>query len=123
MEREQLYDRADQRVDRMMQEGFLEEMRGLLAKGYDRKLPSLSGLGYRPLATHLLDDIPLEEAVQFTKNDTHDFIRRQYTWFRGHDNGIMWHNVEQHDGEQHDAQSKSNPILIADIVRQLNEKH
>lgn len=95
MERERLYERADQRVDDMMEVGFLDEVRTLLASGYNRKLPSMSGLGYAQLAAHLLDGFPLDEAVQKTKFATHQFIRRQYTWFRGHDHTILWHNVEE----------------------------
>jgi len=95
MERERLYERADARVDSMMADGFLDEVRALLAKGYSRTLPSMSGLGYAQLAAHLLDGMPLEEAVQATKFATHQFIRRQYTWFRGHDHAILWHNVEE----------------------------
>jgi tRNA dimethylallyltransferase len=70
-------------------------VRHLLDAGYDRKLPSMSGLGYAELTAHFLDDVPLDDAVQLTKNATHDFIRRQYTWFRGHDTGIVWHNQER----------------------------
>ena len=92
-EREQLYQQADKRVDMMMQEGFLQEVASLLKAGYSRKLPSMSGLGYTELTAHLLDGLPLGEASILTKNNTHDFIRRQYTWFRGHDPGILWHNI------------------------------
>ncbi|HVU11000.1 MAG TPA: tRNA dimethylallyltransferase, partial [Phototrophicaceae bacterium] len=92
LDREKLYERADLRVDQMMADGFLDEVRALLAKGYRRALPSMSGLGYAQLAGHLLDGIPLDEAIQTTQTATHDFIRRQYTWFRGHDHQIMWHN-------------------------------
>lgn len=95
MKREELYQQADTRIDQMMAEGFLDEVQMLLDKGYNRKLPSMSGLGYAQLATHLLDGAPLDEAVTLTKHATHDFIRRQYTWFRGHDSGILWHNREQ----------------------------
>jgi tRNA dimethylallyltransferase len=95
LERDILYESADQRVDHMMQMGFLDEVRELLATGYDRKLPSMSGLGYAQLAAHLIDHVPLEQAVTATKHATHDFIRRQYTWFRGHDSGILWHNIDQ----------------------------
>ena len=79
----------------MMAAGFLEEVRHLLAQGYRRTLPSMSGLGYAQLAAHLLDGMALDEAVQATQTATHDFIRRQYTWFRGHNHAIMWHNVEE----------------------------
>ncbi len=97
LERDALYQQADARVDQMMAEGFLDEVRGLLDRGYSRKLPSMSGLGYAQLAAHLLDDLPLDEAITLTKHATHDFIRRQYTWFRGHDSGILWHNRQQLD--------------------------
>ncbi|MBL8161847.1 MAG: tRNA (adenosine(37)-N6)-dimethylallyltransferase MiaA [Anaerolineae bacterium] len=97
LERDLLYARADTRVDQMMQARFLDEVRALLDRGYDRKLPSMSGLGYAQLAAHILDGAPLETAVTETKHATHDFIRRQYTWFRGHDSGILWHNIGQID--------------------------
>ena len=93
MERDALYEQADNRVDEMMQHGFLDEVRHLLNMGCSRKLPSMSGLGYAQLAAHLLDGVPLDEAITLTKYATHDFIRRQYTWFRGHDQGILWHNI------------------------------
>lgn len=92
LERTDLYAQADQRVDAMMAAGFVDEVRRLLDAGYSRTLPAMSGLGYRELAAHLLDNLPLDEATAATKIATHDFIRRQYTWFRGHDSGILWHN-------------------------------
>ncbi len=95
LERDQLYQRADQRVDLMLEQGFLEEVRHLLDMGYNRKLPSMSGLGYAQLAAHLADEVALDEAIFHTKTATHDFIRRQYTWFRGHDSGIHWYDAGQ----------------------------
>ncbi len=99
MERENLYLQADRRVDMMMAEGFLQEVECLLKFGYSRKLPSMSGLGYAELTAHILDNLPLEEAITRTKHNTHDFIRRQYTWFRGHDPGILWHNIDNNSIE------------------------
>lgn len=95
LERDLLYQQADQRLDLMIAEGFVDEVRRLLDMGYNRNLPSMSGLGYAQLAAHLLDDVPLDEAISNTRTATHDFIRRQYTWFRGHDNGIRWHDIRQ----------------------------
>lgn len=95
--RERLYETADARFDDMMQRGFLREVRGLLDRGYSSRLPSMSGIGYAQLAAHLVDGVPLDEAITAAKNLTHDFIRRQYTWFRGHDSGILWHNREHID--------------------------
>jgi tRNA dimethylallyltransferase len=92
LERDALYARADQRFDDMIAAGFVDEVRGLLAAGYDRRLPSMSGLGYAELCAHLLDGEPLVDAIARAKGNTHDFIRRQYTWFRGHDRGIRWYD-------------------------------
>lgn len=95
MDREALYAQADTRIDMMITQGFLAEVQKLLDRGYNRKLPSMSGLGYAELISHLLDNAQLDEAVSRTKHNTHDFIRRQYTWFRGHDPGIVWHNMQK----------------------------
>ena len=107
LDRAQLYPRVDQRIDDMIAAGFVDEVRRVLAMGFDRHLPSLSGLGYLEIARHLLDDLPLDQAIERAKFSTHEFIRRQDVWFRGHDNGILWHNVDQ-----------LNP---ADLVRFLPE--
>lgn len=92
LDRDALYAQADQRVDQMILDGFVDEVEALLEKGYDPQLPSMSGLGYRQIAAHLNKAISLADAITDTKHATHDFIRRQFTWFRGHDNGILWHN-------------------------------
>lgn len=97
LDREILYPRADARVDMMIEGGFVEEVQTLLNMGYSRVLPSMTGLGYLEIAQHLLDEAPLDEAIERTKFSTHEFIRRQDVWFRGHDNGILWHNVEELD--------------------------
>ncbi len=110
-ERSTLYARADQRVDEMMTAGFVEEVNELLKRGYDPRLPSMSGLGYSQLASHLQHGTPVEQAILETKHATHDFIRRQLTWFRGHDPGIMWHNIEMLD----------RSALLADTLRWLQD--
>lgn len=92
LERDALYAQADQRVWQMIEAGFVEEVRRLLAVGYPRTLPSMSGLGYRELAAHLEDGLALDEAVKLTQHATHDFIRRQYTWFRKMGERVLWHN-------------------------------
>ena len=97
--REQLYPRVDQRVDAMMAAGFVDEVRQLLDMGYGRELPAMSGLGYAEIAGHILDGDDLDAAVERAKFSTHEFIRQQDVWFRGHDNGILWHNVADMDIE------------------------
>lgn len=95
IDRARLYRRVDRRVDDMIAAGFVQEVQGLLDMGYHRHLPAMTGLGYREMVEHLLNGAPLDEAIQKTKFRTHEFIRRQDVWFRGHDNGIIWHNVDE----------------------------
>ena len=97
MERADLYRRADDRVDRMMEAGFLDEVRRLLAMGYGPDLPSMSGIGYHELADHLLNGADLSEAVRRTKFRTHRYIRRQSNWFRRDDPRIRWFKPTQLD--------------------------
>lgn len=92
-----LYPRVDARVEDMIAAGFVNEVKRLLDLGFHRHLPSMTGLGYLEIAGHIMDGAALEEAVERTKFSTHEFIRRQDVWFRGHDNGILWHNVEDLD--------------------------
>lgn len=99
MERSILYQQADYRVDKMLDAGFLDEVQDLLERGYSRRLPAMTGLGYKQLSEHLVDGVSLAEAIEATKIATHRFIRRQYTWFRGHDNGIIWYDVTQTSSE------------------------
>ncbi len=93
MPRDALYQRIDRRIDRMMEAGFLAEVKELLAQGYDLRLPSMSGLGYRQLGRHLQGELSLAEAVALTKKDTRRFIRQQYNWFRLDDERIFWLDV------------------------------
>jgi tRNA dimethylallyltransferase len=99
-ERERLHRLADARLDAMIAAGFVDEVRALLDRGYDRSLPAMSAVGYREIAAHLLDGLPLEQAVQNAKIATHRFIRRQLSWFRGHDHAILWHNRDSLDAEK-----------------------
>jgi tRNA dimethylallyltransferase len=94
MERERLYTRADSRIDAMMRDGFVEEVRSLLKRGYSRQLPAMSGLGYRELAAFVAGETTLDEALEATRRATRDFIRRQYTWFRGHSDRFRWNDVD-----------------------------
>jgi len=82
IDREALYKRLDARIDQMLRDGLLDEVRALQA--YDWHLPSMSGLGYAQLSRYLRGEYSLEEAVAEFKHATRTFVRRQYTWFRRH---------------------------------------
>lgn len=96
MEREELYARADARVEAMMDAGLLQEVKHLIAKGYGWDLPAMSGLGYAQFRPYLAGEATLDEAVERIKLDTHDFIRRQYTWFSPSAQDIHWLDAAQH---------------------------
>jgi tRNA dimethylallyltransferase len=91
--RESLYARIDARVEQMMTNGLLAEVEALRAAGYDRRLPSLSGLGYRQLYDYLEGEITFAEAVERVKFETHRFARQQDTWFRRDDPRITWFDL------------------------------
>lgn len=82
--REQLFPRLDARIERMMADGLLEEVAQLNKRGYDPRLPALSGLGYAQLGAHLRGECSLAEALSAFKSETRAFVRRQETWFRHH---------------------------------------
>jgi tRNA dimethylallyltransferase len=90
MDRAELYRRIDERIDRMLAAGLVEEVRGLLAMGYSLHLPAMSGVGYRQMAQFLLGEIDLAEAVRRMRHDTRRFVHQQYTWFRLNDPTINW---------------------------------
>lgn len=93
--REVLYERADERVNRWIHEGWEEEVKKLRLT-YPETLPSMSSLGYRQMGMYLDGKITLSEALQRTKFDIHGFIRRQVTWFR-RDGRIFWYDTTEDD--------------------------
>ncbi len=93
--REALHQRIDARIDQMMQDGLLEEVQALLAAGYSRKLPAMSGLGYAQLSTYLLDEVSLEAGLQAIRQETRDFARRQDVWFRKYNRDACWFEMAE----------------------------
>jgi tRNA dimethylallyltransferase len=89
MDRPALYQQADRRIDRMLKLGLVEETRRLVAAGYAWELPSMSSLGYREIGAYLREEMSLPAAVASFKLATHNYIRRQLTWFRSSER-IHW---------------------------------
>ncbi|MBR0357237.1 MAG: tRNA (adenosine(37)-N6)-dimethylallyltransferase MiaA [Clostridia bacterium] len=96
MAREKLYTGIDRRVDRMMAQGLLDEVKALKDRGYDRKLPAMQAIGYAQLLSYLDGEIPLEDAVESIKRATRQFAKRQLTWFR-RDERIRWFDCEEYE--------------------------
>jgi tRNA dimethylallyltransferase len=92
--RKELYARVDARIDAMLSNGFVDEVRELLSQGYSPDLPTLSAIGYREIVAHLEGKTSFPEAVKLIKRHTRQFVRRQANWFKEDDPSIHWFRVE-----------------------------
>ena len=99
MDREKLYERIELRIDLMMEQGLLEEVRGLLEKGYSPDLVSMQGIGYKEFVPYFNGECTLEEAVTQLKTNTRRFAKRQLTWFRRQIEGL-WVDMDKATGEK-----------------------
>ena len=88
-ERERLYQNIDKRVDIMINDGLVDEVKRLLDMGCKRDSVAMQGLGYKEIIAYLLGEISLEEAVYIIKRDTRHFAKRQLTWFR-REKDVIW---------------------------------
>ena len=82
MDRKKLYERIDKRVDLMFDMGLVDEVKALMAKGYDKSLVSMQGIGYKEVIDYLNGRTSLEECIDIIKRDTRHFAKRQLTWFK-----------------------------------------
>jgi len=88
-EREILYSRIEKRVDSMIENGLIEEVRNILSMGFPKSLNSLNTVGYKEIISFLENEITLDKAIQLIKRNTRRFAKRQMTWFRK-DKRIKW---------------------------------
>jgi tRNA dimethylallyltransferase len=88
-DRSKLYETINRRVDKMMEDGLLDEVGGLAAAGCTRDLVSMQGLGYKEMLAYLDGEYSLEEAVELLKRDTRHFAKRQLTWFK-RERDVIW---------------------------------
>ncbi len=96
MDREQLYDRINRRVDIMLDQGLLLEVKTLLESGYSIDLKPMNSIGYKHMGMFLNKEVDWEEAVRLLKRDTRRYAKRQFTWFRK-DKDIIWFEPQQID--------------------------
>jgi tRNA dimethylallyltransferase len=94
-DRAELYRRIDRRVDDMIKRGLVDEVKGLLERGYDAGLPAFSSIGYRQVIQFLKGELTLEAAVQQIKFESHRLVRHQYSWFRPKDDRIGWFDIDK----------------------------
>ncbi len=96
--REDLYRRIGQRVERMIDEGLIDEVRALLDKGYGEDLGAMKGLGYKQITDYLAGRCTIDEAIGLIKRDTRRYAKRQFTWFN-RDRSIRWIDIDEAESE------------------------
>ena len=98
--RAELYQRIDNRITKMIECGFVNEVQQLLNRGYSPDLPTMSAIGYGEIVTYIQGKITLDEAVILMKRRTRAFIRRQANWFKVNDPDIHWFRVSNRTVEE-----------------------
>ena len=94
--REILYKNIELRIDSMIDNGLIEEIKYILDKGYSKTLNSLNTVGYKEIISYLDGEISLDRAVDLIKRNTRRYAKRQMTWFRGVE-GMHWFDVASFD--------------------------
>lgn len=117
MDRKLLYERINKRVDIMVKNGLVEEVKSLLNMGYSKNLVSMQGIGYKEIVLYLEGNITLEEAVEMIKQETRRFAKRQLTWFR-REKEVTFINYEDFDFDK----EKVLEFMINDINQMLKEE-
>lgn len=92
--RAELYNMIDLRVDEMVRRGLVDEVKGLLDRGYSFALPAMSGIGYKQIGMYLRGELTLAAAVEKIKFETHRLARHQYSWFRLKGDRINWFDIQ-----------------------------
>lgn len=107
MDRVKLYRRIEQRIDLMMEQGLVDEVRQLLERDLPPQAVAMQGLGYKEIADYLQGNCSLEAAVERLKRDTRRFAKRQLSWFR-HMKDIHWIDMDEN--------FHNNLLLIHDTI-------
>lgn len=98
-ERSVLYRRIEKRIDKMIEEGLVEEVRALMAEGCTAGMVSMQGLGYKEILSYLNGECTLAEAVSVLKRDTRHFAKRQLTWFK-RERDVLWFDKDAYADEE-----------------------
>lgn len=111
-ERDKIYERIDQRVEKMIRDGLVDEVKKLKDMGLNRNFVSMQGLGYKEILDYLEGKCSLDEAIYIIKRDTRHFAKRQLTWFR-REKDVIWADK---------SQFSSNSDIIAFMINQIKKK-
>ena len=97
-DRDKLYNRINERIDEMIDEGLVKEVEGLLKNGLNETNISMQGLGYKEIVRYLKGECSLEEAIYELKLNTRHFAKRQLTWFK-REKDVIWVNKNEFKSE------------------------
>jgi len=96
--RQELYDRIDERVDILVEQGIFDEVKRLTEMGLSDKDISMKGIGYKEIIGYFNGEYPYEEALRLIKRNTRHLAKRQMTWFRRYKD-MKWFNISDYDGD------------------------
>lgn len=99
-DREILYERINKRVDIMLENGLLEEVKKLLEMGYTKDMISMQGIGYKEMIKYLDGEYTYDEAVEIIKRDSRRYAKRQITWFKRYKDAKWFDLGEYQDQEK-----------------------
>jgi len=115
-DRDVLYQNIEMRVDKMIKQGLVEEVKAILNMGYSKELNSLNTVGYKEIIKYLENEISLERAIELIKRNTRRFAKRQLTWFRA-DKSIKWFNINDKNELPEIAKQ-----IVTDYLKIVSEK-
>ena len=111
-DRETLYNRINKRVDIMMENNLIDEVKNLLNMGYSKDLISMQGIGYKEIIKYLENEYTLEEAIEIIKRDSRRYAKRQITWFKRYKNSL-WIDLDKY---------KDIEVLKEDILKYVEKE-
>lgn len=114
-DRSRLYDRIDRRIDIMLEQGLVDEVKDLVDEGYTRDMVSMQGLGYKEIIDYIQGRCSLDDAVYTLKRDTRHFAKRQITWFK-REKYVTWVNKNEYDSESRILEHMLNRLREKNII-------
>ncbi len=109
IDRQKLYDIINKRVDKMIENGLVEETKKILEMGYSKNCPALKGIGYKEIVDYLENRCSLDEAIYNIKKNTRHYAKRQITWFKSM-NDIMWFSPDDEENIKKEIYRKIKEI-------------
>ena len=98
-DREVLYQRINKRVDIMLENGLLDEVKKLLEMGYTKDMISMQGIGYKEMIKYLDGEYTYDEAVEIIKRDSRRYAKRQITWFKRYQDA-KWFDLDEYQNKE-----------------------